>query len=262
MFVPVSSQGYHIICRVEGKPISKILITYTVLLSLLYFLLEGICMRFIFSFAVKSKLCLSVTMGGFLSTLFGAATCVMRGFSAAAAFWRPHLVKPKRLIILNHLCLSIALVTILIGRDSFAPAAWIFAFFSGLGVSNLFPSLMALTKGLGASKKVLTMLPMGGMVGVTIGPLLTTFLMDDKVAGPGQGFYIVFCISVHLATLLFAALTSVLPNNNNTPAPGIQSGNGKHPPAPSPALSVGNGKQEKGELQLSITSLKMNGDNI
>ena len=36
-----------------------------------------------------------------------------------------------RLLTANHVALSIALISILIGRDSIVPAVWIFAFFSG-----------------------------------------------------------------------------------------------------------------------------------
>ena len=46
-------------------------------------------------------------------------------------------------------------------------------------MSNGFPSLMALIKSQGASKKVVAVLPIGGGIGITIGPLLTTFLMND-----------------------------------------------------------------------------------
>ena len=52
--------------------------------------------------------------------------------------------------------------------------------FTGIGVSNGFPSLMALIKSQGASKKVISVLPIGGGIGITIGPLLTTYLMNDN----------------------------------------------------------------------------------
>ena len=53
-------------------------------------------------------------------------------------------------------------------------------YIAGIGVSNGFPSLMALIKSQGASKKVVAVLPIGGGIGITIGPLLTTFLMNDN----------------------------------------------------------------------------------
>ena len=46
-------------------------------------------------------------------------------------------------------------------------------------MSNGFPSLMALLKSLGASKKVISVLPIGGGIGITLGPLITTYLMND-----------------------------------------------------------------------------------
>jgi len=69
---------------------------------------------------------------------------------------------------------------------------------------------MALIKSQGASKKVVAVLPIGGGIGITIGPLLTTFLMNDDVAGPGPGFYSLFCVVTHLATLLFGSLMTTL----------------------------------------------------
>ena len=47
-------------------------------------------------------------------------------------------------------------------------------------MSNGFPSLMALMKSQGASKKVVSILPIGGGIGITVGPLLTTYLMNDN----------------------------------------------------------------------------------
>ena len=63
-----------------------------------------------------------------------------------------------------------------------------------------------------------------------------TTLFSPSVAGPGQGFYIVFCIAVHLSTLLFAALTSVLP-----PSPAEAKKQEKND---SPLCKIGNGNSD------------------
>ena len=62
---------------------------------------------------------------------------------------------------------------------------------AGIGVSNGFPSLMALLKSRGATKKVISVLPIGGGIGITIGPLITTYLMKDD--GKSLVYYYIEC---------------------------------------------------------------------
>ena len=51
---------------------------------------------------------------------------------------------------------------------------------TGIGVSNGFPSMMALMKSQGASKKVIAVLSTSSCLGITFGPFATTFIMNDN----------------------------------------------------------------------------------
>ena len=91
----------------------------------------------------------------------------------SVSFWRWIFIIPL---------LVVSKENILTGVGQLHPmnCALVNVYYSGIGLSNGFPSLLALMKSQGASKRVMAILTIGGPLGMALGPFVTTFIMSDN----------------------------------------------------------------------------------